>query len=195
MLAITPVSLLAQVKPSQHVLITKGKTHIEYCDSDGLAIATIHTEIAFANRGKSTIILSRSLGSLEHLSLSDASGKVVYSPHPSQYGTRMPDLGDVPDGKLFETASPGTIVHRDFVITIPISKGPASLIRGTLLPGKYVISAARSTWPFYAHEDQVPLIREKWARYGNLLIDTVRVSGVEVRLFPPDDTRSCSREP
>lgn len=71
----------------RNVVTTTGKSQIRYCDSDvDLAVAIIHTTIDFANHGEKSVILTRKLGDVEDLSVSDASGNIVYSPHPSYYG-------------------------------------------------------------------------------------------------------------
>lgn len=179
----------------RNVMTTTGKSQVQYCDSDAdLAVAIIHTTVDFANRGDENVILSRKLGDIEDLSVSDASGKVVYSPHPSYYGTGTPEFGAAPELKLFEILPPGSTVHRDFVIRIPISKDPTRRIGSTPSPGKYKISAQRSTWPFYGDEDLAVKLERKWAQYGELFIDRIRVKDLPTEISLPYNMPPCKRE-
>src|SRR5207302_5965569 len=87
-------------RPSEPVHITVGAVQIESCDNDAdLAVATIHVRVVFTNRGKRNLILSRKLGPDENVRVTDISGSLLYSPHPSYYESDTGELGDNPDDK------------------------------------------------------------------------------------------------
>lgn len=179
-----------------NVRLTVEGIRIDYCDNDAdLAMAAIHIRLRLTNRGKLRLILSRELGPDQELTVTNEAGAVVYSQHPSIYERRIVDFGAAPDAKWFEIVSQGTSTERDFVIGIPISKNPAHRIGSTPPPGDYIISAIRSSWPFYGDEARARKDRDRWRRYGLLLIAPIRVDRVRVQISLPKEMQGCVSQP
>lgn len=195
--AVASFAILCQASgvPSGRVHISVGGVRVDYCSADPeLALATIHVRVTFTNRGKRVLILSRQFGPDENLRLTTLSGVTVFSPNVTNYETSIPRFGSAPDKKMFELISPGASVQRDFVTGFHVSIDPSRRVDSTPLPGDYRIWVRRSTWPVYGDETGAREARERWARYGLLLIQKVKLQGVRVHISIPQRMTSCGAQ-
>jgi hypothetical protein len=191
-LGISAVGPVAGARLPDNARLTVGEVHIDYCDSDpDIAVAVIHVRLAITNRGKQRLILSREFGPVENYRVSKEAGGLVFSPNLSNYETRKVDFGAAPDAKRFEIVNPGTSTERDFIIDVPISKSPAHRIGSTPPPGNYRISAIRSSWPVYGDEARARECRDRWRRYGLLLIARITIEDIRVRISLPREMPQC----
>src|SRR5207302_10373634 len=137
------------------------------------------------------LILSRKLGPDENVRVTDISGSLLYSPHPSYYESDTGELGDNPDDKIFEIVKPGASVERDFAIVLPVSKDSSHRVGSAPAPGNYLVWASRSTWPFYSDETRANRMRVQWTRHGFLVTRPVRVEGIKVQTSLPKQLPAC----
>ncbi|HKW76283.1 MAG TPA: hypothetical protein VJN64_12215 [Terriglobales bacterium] len=149
--------------------------HARFCEGDrDTYSAHLLLSLRYINSGKRAAILYRSQHPIEITRATIAQN--LPSLHNNRYETTLrydqfiepPSAPDTPrpDPRKFKVIAPGSSFELTGMVAIPVRFKLSPAISGTIGPGRHVMTAEVSNWPFSFKG--IDRLRTKWSGIGNL---------------------------